>query len=100
MLEMFTWGYWGWGGATRQLVRAFGEAEAMRGYGPPVFVDLRLHRNVRSDGFRGDAFEKIVGQERHVWMPELGNEAVLGKSHVMCMNCLQRLPRRSCGGVE
>jgi hypothetical protein len=49
------WGYWGWGGSTRELVEAFDAAEAMRGYEPAVFVDARARRQVRAVGFRGDA---------------------------------------------
>ena len=38
MLTMFTWGYWGWGSATRQLLEAVDAAEIDRGFKPPFFV--------------------------------------------------------------
>jgi hypothetical protein len=77
MIEAFMWGYWGWGGSTRELVEAFDAAEARRGYDPPVFVDVRIRREVRAAGFRGDAFEKLLGKGRHRWMNDLGNRAVI-----------------------
>ena len=77
MIEAFMWGYWGWGGSTRELVEAFDAAEALRGYEPAVFVDARARRQVRAAGFRGDAFEKLLGGTRHRWMRGLGNQAVL-----------------------
>jgi hypothetical protein len=79
MIEAFMWGYWGWGGSKRKLVEAFDAAEAQRGYDPPVFVDARIRREVRAAGFREDAFEKLLGAGRYVWMQGLGNEAVLDK---------------------
>jgi hypothetical protein len=33
------WGYWGWGGSTKELVLAFDAAERERGHEPPVLVD-------------------------------------------------------------
>jgi hypothetical protein len=76
MIEAFMWGYWGWGGSTRELVEAFDAAEAQRGYEPPVFVDVRFRQQVRAVGFRGDAFEKLLGKGRHVWLRGLGNKAL------------------------
>jgi hypothetical protein len=77
MIEAFMWGYWGWGGSTPELVEAFDASEAQRGYEPPVFVDVRIRREVRAVGFRGDAFEKRLAAGRYVWLQGLGNEAVL-----------------------
>ena len=77
MIETFMWGYWGWGGSTRHLVEAFDAAEALRGYEPLVFVDVRASRAVRAVGFRGDAFENLLGRDRYRWMKRLGNQAVL-----------------------
>lgn len=34
---MFTWGYWGWGNSTRELVRAVDVVEKKRGFKPPIF---------------------------------------------------------------
>jgi len=77
MIEAFMWGYWGWGGSTQHLVEAFDAAEALRGYAPPVFVDARARRHVRAVGFRGNAFENLLGGDRYRWMQRLGNQAVL-----------------------
>lgn len=76
-LTLFSWGYWGWGNATNELVQAVDAAEATRGFGPPVFVDIRIRRNVRAKGFTGDAFERTVGRDRYRWMQDLGNKSVL-----------------------
>ena len=76
MLTVFSWGYEGWGNATAELVRAFDAVEALRGYEPPVFVDIRVRRQVRAVGFREDAFERRLGRERHRWMRGLGNDAI------------------------
>lgn len=72
-LRLFSWGYKGWGNATRQLIRAVDLAEACRGFAPPVFVDVRYSRKVRAIGFKERAFERLLGHERYRWMPSLGN---------------------------
>jgi hypothetical protein len=73
-LTAFTWGYWGWGNAAPQLVKAVDALERARGSKPPLFVDIRLSRSVRAPGFRDHAFEKLLGPKRYLWMPKLGNE--------------------------
>jgi hypothetical protein len=50
MLTIFTFGYWGWGSATRELIRAIDSAERKKRFGPPVFYDIRLKRNVSCKG--------------------------------------------------
>lgn len=75
-LTLFTWGYWGWGTATGQLIEAVDAVEASRGFQPPMFVDIRLSRSVRAPGFNGRAFEKTVGASRYWWLDALGNLAV------------------------
>ena len=70
----FTWGYWGWGHAAPQFVRAAGALERKRGFKPPVFVDVRLSRSVRAPAFRDRAFERAMGPKRYVWIPKLGNK--------------------------
>lgn len=76
-IEMFTWGYYGWGSETKKLVQAVDAAEAERGFAPPVFVDIRISRKVRAVGFRENAFGKLLGSERYLWMRDLGNDAIL-----------------------
>lgn len=76
MLTAFSWGYDGWGSSIPQLIQSFTAAEAQRGFGPPVFVDIRARRAVRAIGFQKSAFEKSVGSDRYRWMNGLGNEAV------------------------
>jgi hypothetical protein len=68
---LFTWGYYGWGNATPQLVEAVDAVEASRGFQPPIFVDIRIRRTVRAKGFQGSAFEKLLGPSRHKWMKSL-----------------------------
>lgn len=75
-LTLFTWGYWGWGNSTGQLIEAVDAVEGARGFGAPLFVDIRLSRSVRAPGFNGRAFEEAVGASRYRWMPDLGNLAV------------------------
>ena len=72
-------GYWGWGNATEKLAEAVDAVEKSRGFKPPLFVDIRVHRNVRAAGFRDDALEQLVGKSRYEWMPDLGNLSVLPK---------------------
>jgi hypothetical protein len=74
--KLFTWGYYGWGNATPQLVEAVDAVEASRGFEPPLFVDIRIRRTVRAKGFQGNAFEKLLGQTRHRWMKSLGNRFI------------------------
>ena len=70
---IFSWGYYGWGSATKQLVKAVDAVETARGFKPPIFVDIRLKRQGRAVGFKGNAFEKLLGPTRHRWMNSLGN---------------------------
>jgi hypothetical protein len=70
---LFSWGYWGWGNATPQLVQAADAAEADKGFRPPIFVDIRLRRQGRAKGFVGNAFRDLVGESRYRWMEDLGN---------------------------
>lgn len=71
---LFTFGYFGWGNHTPELVKAVDSVETSRGFEPPLFVDIRIRRSVRASGFTGPAFEKLLGQERHRWMKSLGNK--------------------------
>ena len=76
MRTVFSWGYWGWGNHTKVLVDMVDKVEASRGFLPPLFVDIRIRRNVRAVGFNGDSFEKLLG-DRYVWEKELGNESII-----------------------
>jgi hypothetical protein len=76
VLSLFSWGYWGWGNATGQLVEAVDLAERARGFEPPIFVDCRLRRQGRAKGFVGEAFRDLLGPTRYCWMQELGNEEI------------------------
>ncbi|MEX0718566.1 MAG: hypothetical protein WD066_18380 [Planctomycetaceae bacterium] len=78
-LTLFSWGYYGWGNATRQLVKAVDAVEASRGFAPPLFVDIRIQRSVRAKGFNGGAFEKLVGSNRYRWMKLLGNRRIVNR---------------------
>jgi hypothetical protein len=75
-VTIFTWGYYGWGNATPQLVEAVDAVEMSRGFEPPLFVDIRIRRTVRAKGFQGNSFEKLLGPSRHRWMKSLGNRWV------------------------
>ena len=70
---LFTWGYYGWGNHTPDLVEAVDAVETSRGFQPPIFVDIRIRRSVRAAGFTGPAFERLLGQDRYRWMRSLGN---------------------------
>jgi len=75
---MFTFGYWGWGNATEHLVSLVDSVERERGFARPIFVDIRIRRTVRAAGFNGNAFGDVLGGERYVHIPSLGNLAILG----------------------
>ncbi len=75
-VTLFSWGYWGWGNATPKFVEAVDAVERRRGFGPPVFVDVRISRSVRAVGFRDGAFARTLGGDRYVWMQRLGNQTV------------------------
>lgn len=76
MITLFSFGYWGWGNAAAELVRAVNAVEKSRGYKPPTFVDVRLRRTVRAEGFSGNAFASVAGEDRYEWIPGLGNSAI------------------------
>src|SRR2546423_1369468 len=75
-LMAFTWGHSGWGNAVRKFLSVADGSEAARGFGPPVFADVRLRRAVRAPGFIGTAFERVVGSERYRWFKGLGNDCI------------------------
>lgn len=79
-ITLFSFGYWGWGNATRQLVKAIDAVEASRGFDPPIFIEVRIRRAGRAEGFIGDNFEKLLGRERYRWIKALGNEAITKKT--------------------
>lgn len=75
-ITAFSFGYHGWGNATRELVRAVDAVERERGFHPPLFVDCRFNRAVRAKGFVGNAFGELLGPHRYRWMKGLGNEQI------------------------
>ena len=81
MLSAFTWGYWGWGTATKQLVQMIDAAERENGFEPPLFADIRISRGVRAPGFNGSAFEHLLGPGRYRWMRDLGNLNIIDKEN-------------------
>ena len=76
-LTLFTFGYWGWGTSTPQLIQAVDAVEGARGYEPPIFADIRIRRAVRAPGFSGSAFERAIGADRYRWIRDLGNLGIL-----------------------
>lgn len=80
VFTMFSFGYWGWGNATEKLVKVVDAVEKARGFKPPIFVDVRLRRAGRAEGFVGDAFADVVGKRRYAWMPQLGNQNINSKN--------------------
>jgi hypothetical protein len=90
--SIFSFGYYGWGNHTPELVEAVDAVEADRGFEPPLFVDIRIRRSVRAVGFTGPAFERLLGPGRHRWMRSLGRTArrCTGSS-------ARRCPRRGSG---
>jgi hypothetical protein len=74
-LTIFGIGHRPWGHAPRRLQLAVDAVEQRRGFGPPVFVDIRPCRSARARGFGGTAFERLVGKERYAWM-KVPEEAV------------------------
>ena len=78
-ITLFSFGYWGWGSATKELVEVVDAVEASRGFAPPIFVDIRISRSVRAKGFDGHAFEKVVSPARYRWFEGLGNLGIQDK---------------------
>jgi hypothetical protein len=68
-------------------VRAVDAVEHSRDFEPPVFVDVRIRREVRAKGFVGNAFCSLVGEGRYKWMPDLGNRSIVtGASGIAIAN--------------
>lgn len=76
---MFSFGYWGWGNATEPLVQLVDAVEKDRGFKPPLFVDIRISRSVRAEGFRDNNFADMVGPKRYIWLKGLGNKRIITK---------------------
>lgn len=81
-LVAFSWGFWGWGTSTPQLIGAVDTVERRRGFNPPIFVDIRFRRSGRAPGFQGNEFEALLGWRRYRWMKSLGNSSI-GKRRKM-----------------
>lgn len=79
-IQMFSFGYCGWGNSTEQLIESVDAVERSRGFRPPIFADVRIRRQGRAVGFIGTAFEKLLGQKRHRWMPQLGNRRIVTRT--------------------
>ncbi|MFM7230653.1 MAG: hypothetical protein ACKO3S_01560, partial [bacterium] len=80
ILTLFSWGYWGWGNATREFLDAVAAVEKSRGFDPPFFADIRIRRSGRAEGFVGDTFEREAGRPRHRHIAGLGNRNVVDGS--------------------
>jgi hypothetical protein len=76
IITVFSWGYWGWGNATKQLREATNIAAGVQGFQPPIFVDVRFRRQGRAKGFVGDAFRDLVGASRYRHIQDLGNQEI------------------------
>jgi hypothetical protein len=79
-ITIFSFGYYGWGNATDELVNSVDAVERSRGFKPPIFVDTRISRSARAKGFNGSNFEKLVGEKSHRWMKSLGNKRIQSRS--------------------
>lgn len=86
-INIFKWGYEGWGNATKTLVRCVDALERQDSYEPPMFVDIHYSRSVRAIGFRDQAFEKLLGHKRYRWMRSLGNAAIRSRRGGMRIQC-------------
>jgi hypothetical protein len=82
-ITIFSWGYKGWGNATKQLIKAVDAVEKSRDFEPPTFVDIRIRRSVRAKGFREGTFENLLGKDRYRWIKRLGNESIINKANRM-----------------
>src|SRR5262249_47202480 len=77
-----------------KLVAAFDAVEKKRGFNPPLFVDVRLKREVRAPGFHGDNFQKTLTKaetrrglaKNYMHMSGLGNVGILDKSRIKIKN--------------
>jgi len=79
-LTIFSFGYKGWGNATLELKQAIDAVEESRECQPPYFVDVRISQSVQAVGFKGGAFAKLVGADRHAWARGMGNLKVLTRT--------------------
>ncbi len=84
-MEAFTFGYWGWGNHTQELVKTVNRIERDRGHRAPIWVDIRIRRNVRAQGFQGDAFAATAGKSNYRWCQGLGNQAILDGGRMRLM---------------
>ena len=86
-LTIFSWGYYGWGNSIPQLLRATDSVERERGFEPPIFVDIRMNRAARAQGFRDHEFERRLGHVRYRWMRSLGNKNIGSNRRGIKINC-------------
>ena len=74
---LFTWGYYGWGNHTPDLVRAVDAVESSRGFQPPFFADIRIRRLRPGGRLHRTSLREAAGPKRHKWMPSLGNQFIV-----------------------
>jgi hypothetical protein len=90
MLTLFTWGYWGWGNATHELIRAVDATERQRGFKPPIFFDfLRNVTTTPPDRVREFSFKASGGSYAKLFD---GSEKVLSWDNILWINRSVLLP--------
>ena len=75
-VALFTWGYTA-GAIIRPNSSGPSTSSRRAEDCSPVFVDIRTRRSVRAVGFKGPAFERLVGPSPHRWMNGLGNRFIV-----------------------
>jgi len=80
-LEIFSFGYWGWGNHVDKLKQLIDYSERIKGYSPPYFVDIRIRRAVRAVGFCDDNFKDVIGSRRYRWEKDLGNKSIITRKN-------------------
>lgn len=73
---IYSFGYWGWGPCIPALHNFYSKKnKENRGRGIK-WIDTRISRAVRSEGFRGDNPRRLFGSRNYEWIPELGNRSI------------------------
>lgn len=77
-MQIYSFGYEGWGPYPDKLLALLREVSAQRSFGAPLLVDTRVRREVRAPGFTAKGIAGWATRQNYRWIPELGNAYIGG----------------------
>jgi hypothetical protein len=73
---LYTFGYHGWGNQVPLMKKSFIKQNMTVRGRSLRWIDTRIRRSVRANGFNGKRTEELLGVKHYAWIPEFGNSAL------------------------